>query len=150
MQEKIKALKIGESINVTGPIPKIRQYCSRLENKYSVVKIADEHCLVVRIESEPLGIRMTVLNAIDELEPFGESVVHGNIAYTRTIVSQFNKANNRNIVVSKRRTVAVLTEDIMERSRITINEFDSARTVMMSRLDLLRERIVDVMDEEII
>jgi len=150
MQEKIKNLEIGESINVTGPIPKIRQYCSRLEHKYSVVKIADERCLVVRIESDTVGLRERVIDAINQLEPFDEYRVLGNTPYIRTIVSQYNKKHNRNIVVSKYGDGVMLTEDIMTRATITTDEFNTFKTVLQTRLDLLRERIVDVMDEEII
>lgn len=150
MSEQIQDLKIGESIKFTGHIPQIRQTCTRLENKYKVVKINNETCLVVRVEPDTKGLKELVVTSIQNMDPFENVKINGNIGYIRTIVSQFNKANNRIVKVSKQGNLAVLNEDIMERESITQGEFDAIEIFSTERLATLLSMVVDVMDEELI
>jgi len=149
MQE-IQDLEIGASIKINGDIPKIRQVCTRLPNKYKVVQVTAESCLVVRVELDVKGLKEKVLEGIATMPLFGELVIHGNISYVRTIVSTFNTENNRAVKVSKRRTVAILTEDIMTRPSITTDEFNAIELDFEEKLTILEAKIVDVMDEELL
>lgn len=150
MSEQIQKLNIGESINLTGPIPQIRQTCTRLENKYKVVKINEDVCLVVRVEPDTKGLKELVITSIENMDPFENVKINGNIGYIRTIVSQFNKANKRIVKVSKQGNLAILNEDIMERESITQDEFNAIEIFSTERLGVLLSMVVDVMDEDLI
>lgn len=150
MQEEIEILEIGQSIKMNGNIPKIRQICTRLDNKYKVVKINDQTCLVVRVEPDTKGLKETTLTAIDNMKPFDEIVVRGNIAYIRTIVSAYNKEHSTFIKVSKRGLTAVLNEDILDRKSITEEEYSDIELDFENQLMLIKEKVVNVMEQELI
>ena len=116
--EKIKtllnSLKVNESISILAEKSDINGVVNVLDNNYKVMTISKGVYSVARVADSIQKKTIDVSKSIDKLTYFNTVQVAGDIAYIRSLVSQYNLANGAKIKVKKENEKAVIYKNVRE------------------------------------
>lgn len=121
--ELLKSLEINQSISIDSPRYEVEPILEDLDGFFDIIYSDKAMCVVLRMAHEKKSIAQRVVDEINSLTIFQEKEVQGNLGYIRSIVSAFNKENDRSVKVIKRKNAIFITEDFMNRESITLDEF---------------------------
>ncbi len=97
----LAALEIHDSVNIVTDRNTITDILSDSYHNYKVMKIENDLYCVVRLSDRKEKKCEKLENNIKKLTAFNSVKVDGDVAYIRSLVSKYNKANNDNIKVRK-------------------------------------------------
>ena len=82
---------------------------------------------MICIDENEISLRKQIINAINGLGVFDSARIDGDVQYIRSIVSRYNAEHGRAVKVNKIMGVATLSENVMNRKKITPDEFEEIR-----------------------
>ena len=110
MIEKIKNLELNQSIVIEGTKQEIKKVTKGLPANYLVNKISYNKCVIVMVE-DAITFTQQLYNKLDLIKPFEKKEFEfDSIEYARTLVSAYNKKNNRSFKVTAKGGVTRIYE----------------------------------------
>ena len=110
MIEKIKELQPNESVVIEGKKKEIKELTNELPANYLVTKISYDKCVVVMVEDAE-SFTQQLYNNLESIKPFEKKEFEfDSIEYARTLVSTYNKKNDRSFKVTTRGGVTRIYE----------------------------------------
>lgn len=124
MIEQIKSLQLNKSVVIEGTKKDVKNTTDKLPGNYLVSKVSYNQCVVVLVESAK-SFTQQLYKYIESIKPFEKKTfTFESIEYARTLVSEYNKKNNRLFKVSHKSGVTTIYEDIMMLKEIDMTEMD--------------------------